>query len=70
MKFLLYLSVWLVIPSLGAWSACALWDAKERLREGKRYIPWRARVAKPSLLSRIFDWFNETADKIVAKRGL
>lgn len=70
MKFLLYLSVWLVIVSLGVWSACAMRDAEERLREEEQYIPWRALVAKPSLLNRIFDWFNETADKIVAKRGL
>jgi hypothetical protein len=54
---------WFALLFVGCWSSMAFWDAKERRRTGKQYVPWRELVSRPTLSNRLFDWFNEMADR-------
>jgi hypothetical protein len=68
-KAALLLAVIPVVSPFVTWSLCAYSDARKRQKSDERYISWRERGEGDQLIHRVFDWFNETADKLVAKRG-
>jgi hypothetical protein len=56
---------WFALLFVACWSSLAFYDAKQRRRTGERYVPYRELVDRPTLSNRLFDWFNETADRVV-----
>jgi hypothetical protein len=56
---------WFALLFVACWSFMAFYDAKERCRTGERYVPYRDLGGRPTLSNRLFDWFNETADRVV-----
>jgi hypothetical protein len=56
---------WVAFIFVVCWSSLAFYDAKDRRRTGERYVPYRVLVVRPTLSNRLFDWFNEMADRVV-----
>jgi hypothetical protein len=56
---------WYALTFVACWSSLSFYDAKKRRQTGERYVPYRDLISRPTLSNRLFDWFNEMADRVV-----